>query len=289
MTGNGAPQTPPPPADFEALKSQLATHARDLPKRLRQCARFVLDNPDEVALGTTSAIARAAGVQPSTLVRFAQGLGFSGFSEMQVLLKDNLLSRGNAYEARLRRMQRRDLGAPIEIFASFAGSAHAGLTNAVEQVDAAALDRAVDVLARARHVHFLGLRRSFPVAHYLFYAFGKIGKPCSLLDNLGGMLASRVDLIGPDDALFATTFHPYAPETAEFVEAVHQAGRPIVAITDTALSPVLPFATVALLVQDAAVGEFRSLAVTMCLASSLTVAVDQRLAPPTAQKILSDT
>ena len=51
-------------------------------------AIFLWQHPSEVALGTISQVAEQAGVQPSTLVRFAQTFGFAGFSEFQDLFKD---------------------------------------------------------------------------------------------------------------------------------------------------------------------------------------------------------
>jgi AcrR family transcriptional regulator len=59
-------------ADFDALRDALVARHAGLPKRLQQIARFALDHPDDMALGTVAEVARAAGVQPSALVRFAQ-------------------------------------------------------------------------------------------------------------------------------------------------------------------------------------------------------------------------
>jgi DNA-binding MurR/RpiR family transcriptional regulator len=67
------------PADFDALKNLLIQIKPDLPKRLQQVAAFALDHPQEMALGTASSIAARAEVQASTLVRFAQAIGFGGF------------------------------------------------------------------------------------------------------------------------------------------------------------------------------------------------------------------
>ena len=66
----------PPPKDFGSLRNLIAAEHGRLPKRLAQVAAFMLDNPDEVALGTSASVAELAKVQPSTLVRFAQTLGF---------------------------------------------------------------------------------------------------------------------------------------------------------------------------------------------------------------------
>ncbi len=65
------------PDDFEAFKRRLIDIEPNLPKRLKQTAAFALQHPDEIALGTASGVARRAHVQASTLVRFAQALGFA--------------------------------------------------------------------------------------------------------------------------------------------------------------------------------------------------------------------
>ena len=67
-----------PPADFDSLKLRLVEIQPELPKRLQQVAAFALEHPDEMALGTAASVAGHAHVQASTLVRFAQAIGFSG-------------------------------------------------------------------------------------------------------------------------------------------------------------------------------------------------------------------
>jgi DNA-binding MurR/RpiR family transcriptional regulator len=54
-----------------------------LSKCLKQIASYALDNPSEMALETIASVAPRAGVQPSSLIRFAKVFGFSGGSEMQ--------------------------------------------------------------------------------------------------------------------------------------------------------------------------------------------------------------
>ncbi len=64
------------PRDFAALKALIIERAADMPKRLTQVATYAVENPDEVAFGTVASIAVNADVQPSTLVRFSQALGY---------------------------------------------------------------------------------------------------------------------------------------------------------------------------------------------------------------------
>src|SRR5581483_10858337 len=67
---------PSPPRDYDALKDLLLARREDLPRRLVQVAAFALENPDEIAFGTVASVAAQADVQPSTLIRFAQTLGY---------------------------------------------------------------------------------------------------------------------------------------------------------------------------------------------------------------------
>ena len=89
------------PRDFQALRALISSRAQELPKRLAQVATYALDNPDEIAFGTAASIAEAADVQPSTLVRFAQALGFDGFSDLQEVFRSRLRERVLSYEERI--------------------------------------------------------------------------------------------------------------------------------------------------------------------------------------------
>src|ERR1700683_4447883 len=95
------------PSDFEALKTRLIQIKPDLPKRLQQVAAFALENPQEMALGTASSIAARAQVQPSTLVRFAQAIGFGGFSELQGVFRSHLRNRWPDYSERMKALHAR--------------------------------------------------------------------------------------------------------------------------------------------------------------------------------------
>ena len=111
-----------PPEDFAALKRRLIEIEPNLPKRLRQAAAYALEHPEEFALGTASALARNADVQASTLVRFAQTLGFTGFSDLQEVFRAHLRNRWPEYSERLRALQQnaRDSGDPSHLLVGFA-------------------------------------------------------------------------------------------------------------------------------------------------------------------------
>src|SRR2546421_340830 len=62
-----------------AIAARLKAGFEDLPRQLREAARWVVDHPTDVALLTTREQARRAKIAPATLTRLAQRLGFSGY------------------------------------------------------------------------------------------------------------------------------------------------------------------------------------------------------------------
>jgi DNA-binding MurR/RpiR family transcriptional regulator len=266
-----------PPRDFEGFKSLLLAKRENLPARLVQAAEYALAHPDEIAFGTVASVAEAAQVQPSALVRFAKALGYNGFSELQEVFRHRLRERWPDYGERLAKLRHE---APLEgaagLLKRFSESAALSLGKLQDTVGADELERAATVLAEARTIHLLGLRRAFPVTAYLAYALGKLGISVSLVDNVGALAGEQLAGARPGDALIAVSFTPYTPATVELANAFAAKGFPVIAITDSPFSPLAPAAAVRIEIVEADVGGFRSLAATFCVAMTLAVTVAER-------------
>jgi DNA-binding MurR/RpiR family transcriptional regulator len=266
------------PRDFAALRALIGARAETLPRRLRQVASYALNHPDEIAFGTAASVAANAEVQPSTLVRFSQSLGYQGYSDFQDVFRARLRERVPSYEQRLSQLRARGVGGSktsllLDGFIEAAGRSVAELR---DRIDPAAIERAVDVLAGAQTIYLAGLRRSFPITVYLAYALGKLGVANVLIDGVAGLGAEQVGSITGKDALLAISFTPYASETVALTSAARARTARIVAITDALLSPIAPLADVWLEVVEANFEGFRSTAATMALAMTLAVAVAER-------------
>ena len=266
------------PRDFAALKAQIIERAASLPKRLSQIAAFSLDHPDDIAFGTVASIADQARVQPSSLVRFAQAMGYQGFSELQDVFRARLRERVLNYEERIAQLREHAHAASKAhiLFEGFSDAAQKSLKDLKERIDPALLDRAVAKLAQARTIYLVGLRRSFPIACYMAYAFGKLGVRHVLIDAIGGMAPEEMSFAGSEDAVLAASFTPYASETLNLVARAAQRNVPVIAITDSAFSPLARDAEIWFEVVEANFEGFRSLSASMALAMTLTVAVAEK-------------
>jgi DNA-binding MurR/RpiR family transcriptional regulator len=263
------------PRDFQSLKTRILERGPSLPKRLTQVATFALEHPDEIAFGTVASIAAAADVQPSTLVRFSQAMGYQGFSELQDVFRDRLRDRLPNYEERIAQLRQHAAAASKSnvIFHGFSEAAQKSLLNLQERLEPAKLDAAVALLSRAETIYLLGLRRSFPISSYMAYAFGKLGIRNVLVEATGGLAQEELAFAGKRDAVIAISFTPYASETVALAQSVAGRKVPMVAITDSGFSPLATISDIWLEVAEANFEGFRSLAASMSLAMTLTVAV----------------
>ena len=266
-----------PPQDFRALRDLIVRRREELPKRLVQVADYAVRQPQEIAFRTVADIAAAAGVQPSTLVRFAQALGYSGFSDLQSVFRSHARDRWPDYDARLEALRAERPGSsgddPAALLQDFVRASAVSLERLRGSTDPEALALAVRTLAAADSICLVAARRSFPVTAYLAYAMRRLGLRCELADWAGGLAPEQVAMLRPADALLAISFTPYAPATVDLTTAAFRRGVKVVAITDSPFSPLIQAASVWLEVAEADHLGFRSLAGSLALATTLAVAV----------------
>lgn len=264
-----------PPRDFQSLKTFIIEHTDRFPKRLRQVAVFALQNPDEVAFGTAASIAKKAEVQPSTLVRFAQSIGYVGFSDLQAVFCERLRERGS-YEERLDALSAafgRDGG--NSILSGVIAAAGTSLDSLSTTIQSQTFDIAVKLLAGADTIYLVAQRRSFPVTTYLAYMFGKLKIRTQLVSSPFGVEMEQMAFATTKDAAIAVSFSPYASHTVDHVQWLSDANVPIVTITDSPFSPLAGLSKHWFEVAESDFGGFRSLSATMAFANALAIATGE--------------
>ena len=265
------------PETYDQLEKAIIEQFPSLSKRLQQIASHALDNPSELALETIAAVSQRAGVQPSSLIRFAKVFGFSGYSDMQRVFRLRLTDAMPDYKERLKSLngneaqgeEAKDVNALLE---QFVEADVVGLRRLQQNKRLGTLlDQSFKLITDSETVYVVAHRRSFPIACYLAYALSQMNVRNVLVDGVGGMFMQQVGHATSRDVIIAISSKAYSPDVAQVVREAKQRGVKIIAMTDSPLSPLAEHADVSLEVQQAAVGLFRSLAVTMTLAVTLIV------------------
>ena len=257
---------PAKPETLDQLMTQIEQQHAGMPKRLREIGNFVLGHPEAIALSTLAELASETDIATSAFVRFAQTLGFDGFSQMQALFRQQVRSSWPQYASRLSDMA--DVN-PADHFEALSVSAVESINRLSNTVSMETLNSAVRKLTDAETIWFAAGGRAKPVTVYMSYVLTKLGIRSQEFREAPAEAMRELNLMGPRDVMLVVSFAPYGELTVKLAQEAASRGIKIISITDTMVSPVALDTT--LLVTEENIFGFRSLCATMNLAQYLAI------------------
>lgn len=270
-----------PPTEYEALVQRIEDGYEGLSRSFQSIARYLTQNPNDVVIQSINDIAARCNVHPSSLVRFAQSLGYEGFKDLKELFNRRLATAAPGFQARVNalkdELQRHGRGSPKGFLGDLVARDIATLQDLYSNTAEKDLAEAAELIEKARTIYIVGQLRSAPIAEFLRYVLTMLDRQVVLLDANGGLATHMARVMRPGDVLFAVSFRFYAKEVVSIVEAAHARAIPIVAISDGNLSPLAKCARVLFSIPEGEYAFSRSLAAPMCLAQALMVALAARL------------
>lgn len=147
----------------------------EMTKVHKRIAKMVLERPDQVIKMSISELTREAGARSeSSVVRFYQFLGFTGYHDFKVSLATEVGGRTfyHSYE---------DIGSEDSVLTVkdklFAGAAKTLEQNA-RTLNDEALSQAVEIIAGAERIILVGFAVSAAVAYDAYFKFTRLGYVC---------------------------------------------------------------------------------------------------------------
>lgn len=269
-----------PPQSYEDLIRLIHDRYDQTSKSYQKIAVYLTQNPNDVAVLSVNAIGEKCGIHPSSFVRYAQTLGYRGFKEMQAVFQRRLSTAAPGFDARVRALEHElgtTVGGDLGLLRDLVVRDMTSLQDLIANTTAEQIQEAADLMERADTIFLAGQLRSAPVVELLRYVLTMLGKRTVLLDTGGGLATHMAKTAGAGDLLFAVSFRFYATEVVNIVEETAARGVPVVAISDSTLSPLAKTARVLFAVPEHEYTFSRSLAAPMCLAQALCVALAARL------------
>jgi DNA-binding MurR/RpiR family transcriptional regulator len=254
------------PATFDELASLIRAQFSELSPQFQVGAAFLLDHPDEVAVSSMRKVAQRAGVQPASLVRLAQVLGFPGWSALRDLFVARVCTRPAPLTQRARSLVRPNAKASLARDLTAAQQHNLAVTAAQ---NAQAILDAAKLIRKAPHVHVAGFRSCHPVAFGFVYGYRLFRPTVSLLTGLAGSLDMELRGIAKGSVTLVIAFAPYSAEAGRVAQAAREQGSRIVAITDSAVSPIALHADAHLIFTHDSPSFFPSLVAAHALAEAL--------------------
>jgi len=218
------------------LLQQMTERMSEFSKGQRLIAQYILQHYDRAAFLTASKLGALVEVSESTVVRFANELGFEGYPEMQRALRE--LTRTNLTAAQRMAVADNLMDKDTVLDKVLLGDAEK-IRHTLDAIDRQAFYAAVEKIVSARNIYILGGRSVASLADCLTFTFRL------MFDNVrpvagttGTEIFEQLLDIGPEDVLIAISFPRYSKRTVRAVEFAHRAGADVVALTDSADSPL---------------------------------------------------
>ena len=259
--------------DSKYLISHIQSQYTRFSKGQKLIAQYILKNYDKVAFMTACKLGETVGVSESTVVRFANALGYSGYPKLQDALQEVIKNK-------LTTVQRVDMVKEFNddsaILKKIVKSDIDNIKDTLEGIDEKAFEEAANRILKAKRIYIVGMRSSFTIAQYLgFYL-------CIILDSVHvirtdmGDAFEQVVKINEDDVLIAISFPRYSKKSYQIVSYAKEKGAHIVSLTDSPFAPVASFTDNLLLVKSNMVSFVDSLVPALSIANALIVSVGMK-------------
>lgn len=244
-----------------------------LSKGQKLIAEYILKHYDKAAFMTAAKLGVSVGVSESTVVRFANQLGYEGYPELQKALQELIKNK-------LTTAQRIELSSDfIESNNALRGVLKSDIENiraTMEKISYSDFEGTVNSILRAKRIYIVGLRSSAALAEFLGFYLNLI------LDNVKVVSYGISDIfeqmlnIGSGDCVIGIGFPRYAIRTVETLNFGKSRGADVIAITDGVLSPLAAKADYTLICESNMASFVDSLVAPLSVINALIIAVGLR-------------
>lgn len=259
--------------DNKYLISHIQSQYTRFSKGQKLIAQYILKNYDKVAFMTACKLGEAVGVSESTVVRFANALGYSGYPKLQDALQEVIKNK-------LTTVQRVDMVKEFNddsaILKKIVKSDMDNIKDTLEEIDEKAFEEAANRILKAKRIYIVGMRSSFTIAQYLGFYLGIILDSVHVIRTDMGDAFEQVVKINEDDVLIAISFPRYSKKSYQIVSYAKEKGAHIVSLTDSPFAPVASLTDNLLLVKSNMVSFVDSLVPALSIANALIVSVGMK-------------
>jgi DNA-binding MurR/RpiR family transcriptional regulator len=233
--------------------------------KAKAVVRILATQPEFTSFAPASAVAARAGTDPATVVRTARALGYSGWPNLRLEVRNRYLASLNAAEV-LDEHCADDSSDPLT---RAVRSDIAQLALALNTVDRSAVDGVARAMVDARRTLIVASGAFAAPALQLAHVAAFMGLDTEFAIRGGTSLANSVAGLGKDDCLVGINLWHVVREVAEAADIARAAGVTVCAITDRAGSPIARISCHAVVVPSEGTSHFPSLSAAMTVVHAI--------------------
>ncbi|GMQ61802.1 MurR/RpiR family transcriptional regulator [Vallitalea maricola] len=242
-----------------------------LSKGQKLLANYILEHYEKAVFLTAAKLGKIVGVSESTVVRFANELGYDGYPKLQRALEELVKTKLTSFQRVEVTSDRIDKN---HVLKSVLQSDAEKIKHTLEEIDEDIFNEATSMILGARKIYILGVRSCASLAGFLGFYFNLIFDNTKLIHtNSVSEMFEQIYRIGPEDVVIGISFPRYSKRTKKAMEFAKNRDAQVIAITDSYLSPLIQFADCSLIARSDMASFVDSLVAPLSLINALIVAL----------------
>jgi DNA-binding MurR/RpiR family transcriptional regulator len=220
---------------YKQIKDKIKGKYNSLPRNHKKVADYFIDNFDRIPFLNVQDIAKSTGTSVASVVRFAQRVGFEGFSDLREAIADTFQDQINnkvifpLFDKHT---------ADEDLLTEVANVDIANINNTLNIIERKTFDYVINRILKADRVFTAGLGISYLLAEILAYQLTQVGIDSTVLKHTHTVFHEQVLFMNKKDLLIVFSFPPYSKETVEVSAFSKEKGIDVISITNKQASPV---------------------------------------------------
>ena len=220
---------------YKEIREKIQSKYDSLPLNQRKVADFVIDNFDNIPFVDVHEVSKQVGVSVASVVRFAQSIGFTGFSQLRDAISESLkkhLKKNEIFPLIDKSKLEND------ILSSVANMDVKNINDTLTNIDRETFNKVINVILQSNRVYTAGLGISYLLAEILAYQLTQVGVDSSVLKHTHTLFHEQILYMNKGDLLICFSFPPYSKETVDVAKFADKNGIGVISITNKSTAPI---------------------------------------------------
>lgn len=261
------------------LSKRIQENYPAMSKSQKRIAEYILQHYDKAVFLTAQKLGRTLDVSESTVIRFANLLGYDGFPQLQRALQDMVRNKITTVDRLQLSLKDKQPDILRRVFTMDSENIHRTL----EELDPKVFAAAVGKILAARHIYIISLRSAAAPGHFLCFYLQLLLKNCRMVTT--NTFLEELAGAGPEDLVIGMSFARYTRQTVESLQFAREKGAATLSITDTLTSPLAQISDTVLLAHSETSSFIDSFVAPLSLVNALIIAVGTSDPDRTAQSL----
>ena len=220
------------------LSDEIRSRFEEFSRSQKDVGQYIVDHLDEAAFHTAEELARRANTSSSTVVRFAQALGFEGFPELQQCARDEY--RRQRENGTLTETNGTAPLFPIDQteFEAALAADHTNVEETARKIDRDEVAAAIEAISRAERIVLCGTDQMAFFASYLRHLLMLLDLRCEVVASPSQEGLARLGRIDENTLLIGFSAGRPHPLVVRAMKLARHRSAATIAISDATLSEV---------------------------------------------------